>query len=253
MEDPKKFCWNTLICFISVLSATAIAFYVGLVLARFNPILLPLILTLAVYPGFAYQVYKGKLWTASLLVFSWAILASLLMIHYAYSNGLEGAGLVAKGADYVKEMFSWIATGKGAEGDPSLFIVPKIIEIVVFSMASFLTVGFAGLFMGAYLLDYMNFYVGILLLHAKPGHFLEVALLSWQIYAILRVVGYVLLGTSLSRISLLFFKKRKLIIEDEVKKMLLYSLVFIALDFLLKGVVANAFYQPMLKLYVSLP
>lgn len=253
MEDPKSYCVNTFLCFVTTLTAAVMAFYIGLILAKVNVMLLPLLLTISVYPGFLVDLRRDKLWTASALVLSWALVVSLLMIHYAYVHGMEGAVLVAKGREYVEEMFSWIKTGRGAEGDPSLFIVPKLLEITVFSLSSLATVGFAGLFLGSYLLDYMNFYVGVLLLHAKPEHFFEVALLSWQLYAILRVVGYVLLGTALSRISLLFFRNKKLVIEKDVRRMILYALILIILDFVLKGTIANVVYQPLLAQYTFLP
>lgn len=253
MEDPRRYCEDRALCLVSTVAATFVAFYLGLLLARFNALLLPLLLTLAVYPGFAKKVARGRLWDAALLAYAWALVATLLMALYAYNSGFGAASLVAKGAEYTREMFDWIKTGRGAEGDPSLFTVPKLVEIAVFSAATFATAGFAGLFMGAYLLDYMNFYVGNLLRYARPEHFLEVALLSWPIYAIVRVVGYVLLGTALSRVSWLLITRRSLLLEEGVKRMLAYSLAFIALDFLLKATVANAFYQPLLYAYTNPP
>ncbi|MEZ0346310.1 MAG: hypothetical protein ABWK01_07155 [Infirmifilum sp.] len=252
MEDPRRYCEQQLICFTSTLAATLVLFYVALPLTRVNQMILPLLLTLAVYPGFIWQVSQGKFRSAYLLVFSWAITLSLLTIHYAYTQGMQGAAAIAKGKEYTEEMFSWILTGRGAEGDPSLFIVPKLLEITVFALSSLATAGFAGLFLGAYLLDYMNFYVGVLLLHASASHFFEVALLSWQVYAILRVVGYVLLGTALSRISWLIFTKRKLIVEEEVKRLLVYALIFIFFDFILKATLANTLYQPLLRQFTEL-
>ncbi|QOJ79154.1 hypothetical protein IG193_01445 [Infirmifilum lucidum] len=252
MEDPSRYCENVYICLVSTLAVTVVAFYVGVLLARVNQLLLPLLLTLSVYPGFLRMVSSNRLSAALVLVYSWVLVSSLLMINSAFT-GLVHGGLVAKGEEYVREMFEWIKTSRGAEGNPSLFFVPKVVEVVVFSLATLLTVGFAGLLMGAYLLDYMNFYVGVLLTYAKPGHFLEVALLSWQVYAILRVLGYVMLGTALTRVSWLLVKERRVVVEEGVKRLLVYALALIALDFILKGTVANALYQPLLKACTALP
>ena len=187
--------------------------------------------------------------------------------------------IILNGEKYREEMFKWIETGQGPEGDPSLFMVPKIIEILVFSLLGILTLGFAALLLGAYLLNYMNYYVGVLLLHAKPGltSFLTVALFSWPIYAIIRVIGYVCLGVSLTwfaynllfnyimkktmktklgplySLTEIFVKKKKTIDVESVKNLLLIAFVMIVLDFILKATVANMVYQPILNSHVIIP
>ncbi len=231
---------------LASLAATPPAFALGLFLAKVHTILLPLLPTLAVYPSFLLMVVKNRLREAVALVLAWALILTVLMAYAttAYGEGL--GGLVIRGEAYRDEMFEWIRTGLGPEGDPRLFLVPKIKEIVIFSAAALATAGFAALLMGAVLLNYMNYYVGCLLLHAVPGAEIAVALLSWPIYAIIRVPGYVCLGTALSRLTVNLVRERRLK-ASEVKKLLYIAAVLIALDFLLKGTMANAFYQPMLK------
>jgi len=240
-------CRSTTICFVETLSASAVAFFIGLFAASANPLLLPLLQVLPLYPAYLSLVSRGQLRRAAVLVLLWALLMSLLMAWAAYTGGESIGGRVIMGESYRQEMFEWIRTGKGPEGDPSLFVVPKLREIAIFSAATFASAGFLGLLMGAILLNYMNYYVGNLLLTAKPGALLQVALLSWQVYAIVRVVGYTLLGVALTRIALQLFKQRRLVVEEEVRKLLLWALVLIALDFALKAAVANSVYQPLLK------
>uniref|UniRef100_A0A7C1CGJ9 Uncharacterized protein n=1 Tax=Thermofilum adornatum TaxID=1365176 RepID=A0A7C1CGJ9_9CREN len=141
---------------------------------------------------------------------------------------------------------------EGPEGDPSLFMIPKIREIAVFTALSLASVGLLGLFLGAVLLNYMNYYAGVLILHAKPEHLLSVVLLSWQIYALLRVVSYVFLGVALSRLSYIVIFQHRFTVEKDVKRLLFWSLIFIALDFLLKSTVANTFYQPLLRIFTNI-
>lgn len=85
------------------------------------------------------------------------------------------------------------------------------------------------------------------LLQVLPLYPVYLSLVSWQVYAIVRVVGYTLLGVALTRIALQLFKQRRLVVEEEVRKLLLWALVLIALDFALKAAVANSVYQPLLK------
>lgn len=236
----------------TVFSAGLFATFLGLVLAGINPFLLPLVQLLAVYPFYFKAIRRGELRYAALLVFLWAIAVSLAIIFATISQGSLVSDRIINGEAYVSEMFEWIRTGRGPEGDPSLFMIPKIREIAVFTALSVASVGLLGLFLGAVLLNYMNYYVGVLILHAKPVHLLSVVLLSWQIYALLRVVGYVLLGVALSRLSYIIIFHGRYTVEKDVKRLLLWSLIFIALDFLLKSTVANAFYQPLLQMFTNI-
>ena len=232
------------------LAATVPAFLVGFYAAYIHPILLPLIPTIALYPAYYLLVSKNRLKEAVVLVVAWALLLTFLMAGFTVMYGEGIAPLVIKGESYKEEMFHWIKTGEGPEGDPRLFIVPKIREIIVFSVAAFVTAGFVALLMGAILLNYMNYYVGSLILHALPGAELQVALLSWPIYAILRVPGYVCLGVALSRLAINLIREWRLKF-GEVRKLLYVALVLIVLDFILKGTVANTFYQPILNKIVQ--
>ncbi len=247
MENLDAVCRSRLLCHTTVLSATAVAAVLGLWLARIHPVLLPLLPVLAVYPAYLWLVRENRLLEAAALVLEWALVLTLAVIGATLQYGDRLAPLIIHGEAYRQEMFRWVATGMGPEGDPSLFMAPKIRELVVFSVAAAATLGFAALLMGAILLDYMNFYVGSLILAAKPGAAPLVAALAWPIYAILRVPGYVFLATALTRITYVALRERRLTVEREARRLLLYAAVLIALDFILKATVANAFYQPLLK------
>jgi hypothetical protein len=240
-------CGSAILCFVGTLAVSAVAFFIGLFAASAHPLLLPLLQVLPLYPVYLSLVSRGQLKRAAALVLLWALLMTLLMAWAAYTSGESLGGRVLMGESYRQEMFEWIRTGKGPEGDPSLFVIPKLREIAIFSAATFASAGFLGLLMGAILLNYMNYYVGSLLLAAKPGALLQVALLSWQVYAVVRVVGYTLLGVALTRVALQLLRQRRLVVEGEVRKLLLWALVLIALDFALKAAVANSVYQPLLK------
>ncbi|RLE58512.1 MAG: hypothetical protein DRJ35_07780, partial [Thermoprotei archaeon] len=238
METLKSTCISRVLCHITIVSATPVVFFISLYIAKLHSIFLALLPTLLVYPPYLSFVKKRKLLEASILVLEWAFMLSLAMIAATLLYG-EGIGnLVIRGEAYKEEMFLWIKTGYGPEGDPSLFMAPKIKEIIIFSLAGFISVGFLALLMGGILLNYMNYYVGSLLLHANPGAFFTIALLAWPIYAILRVPGYIFLGTVLTRISYVLIKKRKLMLEPEAKKLLYYAFILIILDFVLKGTIA---------------
>ena len=264
--------------FTSVLGFSALMTIVGIVLAYLHPILLPLLSTIAVYPLYLFYIMRRNIRKAVTLILAWALLLTFIVILFSYFVPDTASRLILNGEKYRVEMFDWIKTGEGPEGDPSLFMMPKIKEIVLFSLLAFATIGFAALLLGAYLLNYMNYYVGVLLLHAKPSieSFIMVALFSWPIYAIIRVVGYVCLGAVLTWFSYTLvsnlllkkfmrsklgpfyslaekFVKIKLIDVSPVKNELLVAIIAIILDFILKATVANMIYQPILNAHTILP
>jgi len=217
----------------------------GLALARVHPAAMPLVMTLAIYPVYLSDLESGEPWTAVRRVLLWALASSIAVVAATVLLGEGTVGpLILKGEEYRDEMLDWIRTGRGPEGDPSLFLVPKLIEIAVFTVLSLASAGFLGLFLGSYLLNYMNFYVGCLFLRAED--WAVPALFGWPIYAIIRVVGYTCLGTFLS-IPLLRRLGRTELSQGEAAGLLKVALVCIALDFLLKATVANAIYQPILR------
>jgi len=218
----------------------------GLLAAKAHPALPPLAMALAIYPEYLLALKEGRNWSAAARALAWALGATVAVIAATAYFG-EGVGrLVLNGPEYKEEMFKWIKTGVGAEGDPRLFVKPKLVELAVFSLLSAVSAGFLGLLLGAYLLNYMNYYVGCLFIHAKPGYTLTVALAGWPVYAVIRVVGYVCLGTVLSTPLAAKLLKAKFS-GRSLRRQLTVAAAAIILDFILKATVANAVYQPILK------
>ena len=99
------------------------------------------------------------------------------------------------------------------------------------------TGGLLGLVMGAILLGYMNFYAGCLI--AGSGFAPAAFLLAWPVWALVRVVGFVLAGTALGavlidRTSPAPEKRRRIV------RYLLWSLALTGLDVILKWALAGA-------------
>ena len=227
--------------FLGVFSVLA-----GLLCAYVTSFAFPFISAILIYPLYYVDLRKGRSFDALYHVLVWAFFSSLTLILLTVGLG-EGLGVyIVHGVSYRDEMFSWIRTGVGAEGDPHLFILPKIKELALFSLLTLVSGGFLGLMLGSMLLNFMNFYVGCLFLSVHEGYFWVPLFFGWQIYAVLRVIGYVNLGILLS----MPLYRRLLgsrFDSGSVRRHVLLVVVCIALDFLLKGTVANAFYQPLLK------
>ncbi|MFH1068696.1 MAG: hypothetical protein V1794_03650 [Candidatus Glassbacteria bacterium] len=150
---------------------------------------------------------------------------------------------VLRGTAYRDEMFAWVSSGAGPEGDIRLFLPVHLRHFLVFCAVSVATGGLLGLVLGSILLGYMNFYVGSLI---SASHFAPAAiLLAWPVWAVIRVVGFIFAGTALGgilvdRVSPPVEKKRRILFY------LKWALILIAADIALKWALAG-FYQGMLN------
>ncbi|WFO74969.1 hypothetical protein J4526_07820 [Desulfurococcaceae archaeon MEX13E-LK6-19] len=230
---------------LCIVAGGVVASIAGLIVGG---LILPLMQLFVIVYLFLVEVYKRRLWRAAGLVLLWSLVVTIVVAAYAFYAGCSAGAVdkIIKGRSYLEEMIEWLETGKGPEGDPSLFLKPKIIEIVLFTIVSFLTMGIGGLFMGAILLNYMNFYYGTLIWMANGS--IVAVVMGWPIYAIIRVIGYVFLGTILTRLmmSIVEEKTLRIKVDSTVKKMLLIAIILIILDFILKATIANTIYYPVL-------
>lgn len=235
---------------VLVVLGGALASILGLITGG---LVLPILQLLAIAYVFLVEVYKGRLWRASGLVLLWSTVLTVAVAGYTCYHGcIDDIGYkIIRGREYLDEMITWLTKGEGPEGDPRLFLVPKIIELALFTAVSFATVGVGGLLMGAILLNYMNYYYGTLVW--MSGGNLIAIVMGWPIYAIIRVVGYVFLGTVLTKLAMSIIQEKtvKIKIDPMIKKMITIAVVLIVADFVLKGTVANTIYYPLLSSTLS--
>jgi hypothetical protein len=133
-------------------------------------------------------------------------------------------------------MFDWIRTGEGVESSPSKFIPAHLKEFAVFCALALATAGFGAIFLGAVLLNYMNYYVGALL--ASAAHPVATAFLGWQPYAVVRVVGYIIVATALSEAGSRMITRRKAN-WPRIAKYAAIGLALVVLDVLVKASAAG--------------
>ena len=141
---------------------------------------------------------RGDYSGAVRLALIWAVVSSLLQI--GLTLGWPGfmEEKIWRALEYREEMFGWVQTGKGPEGDIRLFIPIHLKHFLIFSAVSLISGGFLGLALGSALLGYMNFYVGCLI--AEAANTMAATCLSWPVWAIVRVVGFIVAGTALGAI-----------------------------------------------------
>lgn len=158
--------------------------------------LLPVLMTLALYPFFIADLVLGEKGLAFRHVLGWVFVSSVLIIVFTRTDPGAMGHLILRGINYRDEMFRWILTGEGTEGNPQRFIPEHLRHFAIASIATLLTGGLCGLAFGAILFNYMNFYVGSLSLKMDPP--LLAYLFGWPVWSLFRVVGFVLWGIALA-------------------------------------------------------
>lgn len=163
-------------------------------------IAVPAVMVLPFYPIFLTLVRRGAFGFAVITSLVWALACSLSTIPLVAGSGDEFAPVIWNAVAYRDDMFHWIETGVGQEGSPAQYIPEHARHFAGFVLLSLLSVGFAGLCLGAALLNYMNFYVGHLFANATDPAML--VLFSWPCYAIVRVVGFITAATGVTAFAL---------------------------------------------------
>ena len=198
---------------------------------------LPAINALLFFLLFLCQVSRGKYATAVKLALIWAAATIILQVILSagWNSLLEEK--VMRGAAYRDEIFNWVRTGEGPEGDIRLFLPIHVKHFLLFCALSVASGGLLGLGLGAVMLGYMNFYVGSLI--ASSGGAWQTILLGWPVWSMVRVAGYITAGTALGAI-LLDRTADKLEKRKKIIRYLIISLGLCVLDVLLKWALAGS-------------
>ena len=170
-------------------------------------LLLPILATVAVYPVMAALLLRGRRPAAVAATLLWAASLSASIIAATRTDPASMAHVVLNGTAYRDEMFAFIRSGAGRESDPSRFLPQHLVHFTAFSVLAAGSGGLFGIVLGAVLVGYMSYYVGAL---AAAGGAPGIALLcGWAPWAILRVVGFVIVGMGVSE-PVLFGLHRRL-------------------------------------------
>jgi hypothetical protein len=179
---------------VAVVVATAASYPVGLVLG--GGVLLPVLNTAAAYAAMAVLLRQGARREAVALMLAWAVTLGVCATATFAAWPSDPGPRIVNGPQYRDEMFHWIRTGEGAEGNPSRVVPQHIFHLAAFVALSVATASAASMVLGAALMNYMAYYVASL---ARAGVApATVAFFGWQPWAICRVAAFVVLGVILA-------------------------------------------------------
>jgi len=175
---------------LAIVAGTAASYAVALPLGV--PLLVPVLNTVTALVCMAGSLRRGRVGQAVARMLLWAATLAVCATALGYWRTAEAGRLVIHGEAYRQEMFTYLRTGAGAEGDVRQFLPQHALHAGVFSLLALGTRGIAGMPMGAALMNYMGFYAGALA--AASAHPLEAALLAWVPWALVRIASFVILG-----------------------------------------------------------
>lgn len=161
-----------------------------------HPWVLPVFQTLPVYGLMVWLLRRGAWRSAIRWMWLWAATLGVVGTLWTYRQGPAVAPLVLYGETYRQRMFDWLRTGQGEESNPRQFLRRHGVELGLFVTTSLATASLVSMHGGTVLMNYMSYYVGSLMRHSDAP--LWTFLTAWPVYAVLRVLAYVVLGVLLA-------------------------------------------------------
>ena len=163
--------------------------------------LFPLLVPLALYPGFARAVRAGDYAKAFRRSLVWALLLSVSVILFVHVAPRAAADGILNAEPYRQEMFGWIETGVAKENDWRLFLPEHLLHLGLFVALAWVSGGYLALALGAALTAYMSYFVGSFSVATGSPFLASVA--AWVPWSVVRVLAFVALGCILARPLLL--------------------------------------------------
>jgi hypothetical protein len=229
--------WNKLLhspavylyLFVGAAATTALGFILS------NQYLLPILSVLIPYPVMYSLLVEERRKRAIGTMLFWALCLAIITIWAVVHYPSPARAAILNGSKYQQEMFHWIKTGEGAEGNLIQFVPLHLLHFVLFCVLSAMSAGFLSLLMGAVLMNYMSFYVGSLI--SVSSNKLMAVLMGWHPWAIIRVASYVMLGVILAEPLICKIVKRDYN-YSEVRPYFWIAITGIALDIVMKALLA---------------
>jgi hypothetical protein len=135
----------------------------------------------------------GPAWAAA-TVGAWVLGTTMASVPIFVGDPAATDLRVLRAAPYRATMLAWLESGDGAERRPAATAWQHLREAIWYAAAGISTANLGSIVMGAVLLNYMNAWVATLLRAAKSTG--RVLLLAWNIWSVVRVAAYVLIGAA---------------------------------------------------------
>lgn len=176
-----------------IVFGTAVSYLIGWLLHV--PLLVPILNVLPAYPLMVLSLRSGNVSQAVGRMWIWAAALAVCATSMSFLAPEETARLFLHGDAYRREMFAFVLTGRGAEGNIRVFLPQHAAHALVFCGLALASGSLLAMPLGAVLMNYMSHYAGALA--AASARPLMAVALAWVPWAIIRVASFVALGVVL--------------------------------------------------------
>jgi len=177
-----------------IVGGTALSYAVAILIGV--PALVPILNVAPAYPFMVASLRRGRTGEAIWWMLIWAAALAVCATTISYVSTVEAGRLFLNGEAYRREMFEFVLTGRGAEGDIRQFLPQHLRHAAAFSALALLSASLLAMPFGAALMNYMAYYAGAL--GAASVHPWKAIALAWVPWALVRIAAFVTLGVVLA-------------------------------------------------------
>ena len=177
-----------------IVGGTALSYLLAILIGV--PALVPFLNVAPAFPFMIASLRRGRVAEAVWRMLVWAAALAVCATAISYLDTSAAGRLFVHGESYRREMFEFLLTGDGPEGDIRRFLPQHAAHAAVFCGLALATGGLLAMPLGAVLMNYMAYYVGAL--GAASAHPWQAMVLAWVPWALIRIAGFVTLGVVLA-------------------------------------------------------
>jgi hypothetical protein len=178
---------------LAIVFGTGASYVVAVLLGI--PVLVPILNVLPAFPFMVVSLRHGRVGEAVGRMLIWAASLAICATAMSYVAPVETSGLFIHGDAYRREMFLFVLTGRGAEGDIRQFLPQHAAHATIFCGLALATGSVLAMPLGAILMNYMGHYVGALA--SASAHPWRAFVLAWVPWSVVRIASFVTLGVVL--------------------------------------------------------
>jgi hypothetical protein len=177
----------------AIVFGTALSYVAGVLTGV--PALVPILNVVPAFPFMIDSLRHGRVGEGLGRMLVWAAALGVFSTTVSYLAPVETSQLFIHGDAYRREMFLFIVTGQGAEGDIRQFLPQHAAHAAMFCGLALATGSALAMPLGAVLMNYMGHYVGAL--GSASMHPWRAIALAWVPWSLLRIASFVTLGVVL--------------------------------------------------------
>jgi hypothetical protein len=177
----------------AIVGGTAASYAIGIAIGV--QVLVPFLNVAPAFPFMIAPLRRGHIGEAVWRMLVWAAALAVCSTTISYLATAEAGRVFLRGESYRREMFEYLLTGYGPEGDIRAFLPQHAAHAAVFCALALATGALLAMPLGALLMNYMGYYVGAL--GAASMHPWQAMAVAWVPWAVIRIAGFVTLGVVL--------------------------------------------------------